>query len=432
MSNFSIWNKRSILNSALDSWQEKGLIDASVGDVLRADVQSAVKTKSFNSILILLGVVCFAFGAMTFVAANWDVMSSLLRVGVLFAALWGSWIISMFFKYRGYKWLAEVFVLLACTMFGASIMLVAQIYHIQGEPKDATWLWAVGTIIAAFLTRSVPALSLGTVLITVWALMGLNILGSGSSELEYSFIAYWFVCALGARWMASRFIGHILVLSLMLWLGFAMVAFRDFDMDLMTYSVSGAFIILALSLISLDYQSRISGFSMPVICYAIIYLGIALFVMNAAPDSYLSAGRSRLYFNVWVLGISGLLAIFCAIFAYQKGLKYKYDTAIVAAFACIGFIIFFIYALPLPFISEAYLLALSVWVIRMGWRLESRRINILGFVAFSGLMLQIYFLHVGSLINTSLFYLGVGAMLVIGAVLIPRIMRAKSNEEGAA
>ena len=116
----AIWNKKSTLSSAVEDWRERGVIDGAVAGALQGDINANIKPRSFVSIIILLGVICLAFGVMTFVAANWDAMSSLGRVGLLIGALWVSWGISIVCKMRNHEWAAQVFVLLACAIFGAS------------------------------------------------------------------------------------------------------------------------------------------------------------------------------------------------------------------------------------------------------------------------------------------------------------------------
>ena len=39
-------------------------------------------------------------------------------------------------------------------VYGASIMLIAQMYHMEGNPPDAVLMWALGALLAAVLVRS--------------------------------------------------------------------------------------------------------------------------------------------------------------------------------------------------------------------------------------------------------------------------------------
>ncbi|MCB1423605.1 MAG: hypothetical protein KDJ69_14305, partial [Nitratireductor sp.] len=59
----------------------------------------------------------------------------------------------------------------------------------------------------------------------------------------------------------------------------------------------------------------------------------------------------------------------------------------------------------------------------MGWRLEYRSLSTLGFLTFTGVMLLLYFETLGNLLDTSLFYLGAGIVLLAGAIIIPKLAR---------
>ena len=62
--------------------------------------------------------------------------------------------------YGGAAWLfarrlaafAHAAVLAGIAVYGASIMLIAQMYHMEGNPPDAVLMWALGALLAAPLT----------------------------------------------------------------------------------------------------------------------------------------------------------------------------------------------------------------------------------------------------------------------------------------
>ena len=47
-------------------------------------------------------------------------------------------------------------------------MLIAQMYHMEGNPADAILLWALGALLGAVLASSPAALAATFVLLTVW------------------------------------------------------------------------------------------------------------------------------------------------------------------------------------------------------------------------------------------------------------------------
>ena len=92
-------------------------------------------------------------------------------------------------------------------------------------------------------------------------------------------------------------------------------------------------------------------------------------------------------------------------------------------------------AQQIPFDTEFYALALSIWFIRMGWRQDIATVTRLGYFAFALTMLLIYFRTAGTLLGTTGFYLTAGLLLVLGAIFFPRLLRlmpgrpAGSDEE---
>lgn len=437
MANWAIWNRNRVLANALEDWRERGLLDAQTVSNLEADIAENTTTRSFTTVVVLLGVICLAFGVMTFVAANWEAMSNLARVALLFVALWASWGISVWLKARGNEWAAQAFVLLACAIFGASIMLIGQIYHIQGKPKDATWLWAMGTIFGALLTRSAPALGLGALLITLWALMGLGLFSS-NNRIEYTYLAYWLICAAGAWWLSSRMVAHLLAAGMCIWLFVSAAQYLDVrggpdDLLFVLVVLFSAYLLVSVSLYSYGKGIWLKGYEPTAIAYGMILVGGMSFLWYMATDQRYNGDWRLVATHYWPGIVASLVTIALAAMAHRQHHPWRYDMLVAAIFTIIasglsGFIH------RVPFLMEAWLLALSIWTIRMGWRLEYRALSTLGFLGFSGVMLLLYFETLGSLLDTSLFYLGAGVLLLLGAVVIPRFMRRRglaNSGEGA-
>lgn len=422
----AIWNRKSAVASALANWRERGLIDGPVFDRLSADLKAQTPPRSFTSVILLLGIVCIAFGVMTFVAANWDAISNLFRVGLLFVALWASWGLSIWLRHRGHSWAGQLFVLLACAVFGASIMLIGQIYQIQGKPKDALWLWAVGTFAAAFLARSVPALALAIMAITLWALMDFELFGKPGG-FEYGFLAYWLAGAAGAWWLASRFCAHVLMLSLSAWLLFLVFHLAEMsggkaDLTALFAVLFATFGMISLALYSLGGGRWFKGFEPAAIVHLFLLAGALVFFWYLATDLRFNGDWRSVSAASWpgLAGV-GVTAILAGL-GYRRNHPHFYDLGVTVAFAMVAAALS-VAVQRVPFLMEGYMLALSIWVIRMGWRLEYRALSTLGFLGFSAVMLLLYFETLGNLLDTSLFYLGAGILLLLGAVIIPRLAR---------
>ena len=121
-----------------------------------------------------------------------------------------------------------------------------------------------------------------------------------------------------------------------------------------------------------------------------------------------------------------LLCAVLAILGLRRSHENTYDLIVCAIFAAVTFAIILVFP-GSAFLTEALMLAGSIWIIRMGWRIAYRPIAVLGFIAFGLVMLLIYFETVGTLLGTSAFYLVAGVLLLAGVFLVPRLTRTAGD-----
>ena len=83
MASYSTRVKRDI-----QRWVEQGLIAPQLAEQLSRDVEANErKSLSFGSILAMMAALLFAAAILVLVAANWEAIPRLVRVGALFAAI---------------------------------------------------------------------------------------------------------------------------------------------------------------------------------------------------------------------------------------------------------------------------------------------------------------------------------------------------------
>jgi len=424
----AFWNTQTTLANAITDWQARGIVDGETADILRKDAQARKRNIPFRNILILLAVICLGFAAMTFVAANWDDMPRIQRVGLIFSAMWIFWGLSAVFRWHGQNWFPQVFTLGACAMFGAAIMLISQLYHVQGSAKDDTWLWAMGTILAACLTRSTPALALSIILLNLWTFLEPNIFSWRAPHYQFDFLIYIGVCAALALWMRSRFSAHLIVISTLIWaIPSALRLLEDEHSATFTMILIGlSFIIISLALLSDRWENILNGFERPLLFYTFVLLGIPLSAWGSHPDiTWHNIYSEGVYLQIILpasLAMVGTLII--AVLSFRQQHPNAYDIVINLIFTVVTFT-FMVFGGGYDVLLFALLLSGAIWMIRMGWRLEFRPLTILGFLAFGIVMIWIYAETIGSLFATSLFYGGVGALLLAGIFIIPRIVKPK-------
>jgi len=415
-----IKSKSAVISEALEDWRDRGLLDADTALRLRTDLDSGQRRFSFNAFIITAGVVCLCFAAMTFVAANWEEMSRLARLVLVVAGLWAAWGAALWTGLRDLHWWHEALILLACGMFGAGIMLVSQIYHIQGNAADAVWLWALGTLLAALLTRGTMAMALAIGLFALWHGMQIDSFAR-HSDINLPYLGWWLAGAALAWWHHSRLGAHLSVLGLCFWL-LSVVALADAPEFAALYLAGVAVVAISCMLASLSAGRWLRGFEGAALGYAVLMLGLIVFALTLQGGNNMYGSQPDTDLPLW-RGLVPLLVLLPALVLAALGqirnwtLRYDLWVALGAGVLLLG-----VYGLPpLPLIPEALLLALFIWITRMGWRLDQRNLRSIGMAGFVLALLLIYGETVGSLIGTSGFYLGAGVILLGGAWIATRL-----------
>lgn len=416
-----IKSKSAVIGSALQDWRDRGLLDTETALRLQDDLERGHRRFSFTAFVITAGVVCLCFAAMTFIAANWDQMSRLTRLTLVILALWAAWGAALWAGLRGLHWWHEALMVLACGLFGAGIMLVSQIYHIQGNAADAVWLWALGTLMAAVLARGTMVLVFAIGLFGLWHAMQIDIFGGGT-DLNLPYLGWWLAGAALAWWLNSKAAAHISVITLCFWLLTALTAVASPQLAAILLALSAVTAISAM-LASLSGPLLLRGFEGAALGYATSLLGLVTYFLTVGIDDYTGdtaqirtdAGLSGMLLPLLVL----LAPLALAVAGHLRRWVFAYDLWVAFLAGVLMLVIFYLW--PVPLLPEAMLLAVFIWITRMGWRLDQRGLRVIGMFGFVMALLLIYAVTVGTLIGTSGFYLGAGVILLGGAWLATRL-----------
>ncbi|NMG39994.1 DUF2157 domain-containing protein [Chelativorans sp. ZYF759] len=195
-------------------WTADGLIDAGTAERLALDIEAHARSRiSFPAIFAMMGGILVGAAVLLLVAANWEAIPRLVRVGLLMALILVGYVGGSVLKLRDHAVFGEAAWLVAAIAFGGSIALVAQMYHMSGDEADAILTWLAGTVLAAILLRCSP-LTIGAVLLSgVWLLMTADLF------VRTDAIPYlWLLLAAGlwavSLWTGSHPARHLLSLVL--------------------------------------------------------------------------------------------------------------------------------------------------------------------------------------------------------------------------
>lgn len=365
-----MWLSRRHLHEDIARWREAGWVTEEGAAAIRAELAARRNGPGLSGVLGILGVVMLGFAAMSFVAANWQEMPRILRLGIIFAGLGGSYAAAAILFARRMEAFGHAAILLGVAFFGAGIMLISQMYHIDGHPPDAVLVWALGALGAGVLLGSNPALAAASLLFGLWTGME----GASGDTVHWPFLLA--VAALALAFLAHRWRPglHLVAVLLMGW-----IVRVGFVVD----NGHAHWMVALLGL--------------AVCCSAVLALHlcprIALFGVEAAD----LAPPLLAY---------GMTTAFAGLFA-QQFIDVVSTPALVT----------------LAVLTLALLLAAIVYGVREGLK----PVVWLGYVGFSVEVLAIYFNTVGTLLGSSLFYLVAGVIIIALAALARRLHRADDN-----
>jgi uncharacterized membrane protein len=323
-------------------------------------------------VLATLAAILVGFGVMSFVAANWQDMSKLARLIVIAAGLWSAFGGAAWLEARNHPYFANSALLAGVAIFGAGIMLIAQMYHMDGHPPDAVLLWGIGALATGLLARSNAALAAALVLFCLWSLME-----SDSYLLvgrpHWPFLLAWATVAAG----------------------FAMTRWRP-GLHLLSISLSGWIILLGYAV------DRGRGYAGHLLVTA-SGLGLMAASILAGPtiDRWRQISSAMLTYGFTIAFLGSL------------GLQFVADTK--------G-------AHTLPFGALALLgIVATLW---WAWRTDNRAVLWLAYGAFSIEIFSFYVKKIGTLLGTSAFFLATGLLVAILAWAAFRLHDRTLRTEG--
>ena len=352
-----MWVSVERLGEDIGRWRERGWITEEGERAIRAELIGARRGIGLPGVLAMLGAVLIGFAVMSFVAANWQEMSRLARLGVILGGLLASYAAAGALAARRLDAFAEAAVLAGSAIFGAGIMLIAQMYHIEGNPPDAVLTWGAGTFLAGVLLRSNASLALSSLLAGLWS--GWEVTQTGA--VHWPFLLAAAALAAAFWWQRWRPGLHLVGASVAAWV----VALGHLLADGPWH---GLVLVLGLAVAALGlYGDRLSD--------RLADLGPAL------------AGY-------------GFLIAYAALWALQFVERAATDEIILWGVVA---------------------LALSIGAVALALASRNKGLVWLGYAGFSAEILALYFKTVGTLLGSSLFFLTAGIVVLVLATLAWRL-----------
>ena len=361
-----MWGYKKRLAQDLQRWKAAGWITSEAETKILDEAAQNGHGGGFASALGILASILLGFAVISFVAAHWQDMPRGSRLGLLLALIWLGYGAAGLFAERGARAFSNAAILFAVAAFGASIALISQMYHIDGHPPDGVLLWAIGALLSGVVLRSNPALAMAMAL--VWAWSGMEVYASG--KVHWPFLIGWAAVTaafLWQRWRPGAHLSGLALTGFVISLGFL---FGDGHSHTL---VAGAGLVAAAGALALErWRPEFSPMTAPALGYAIVAAFAGLFAIQFIEP--ISTGR---------------LIVFAA-----------------------------------------SALALLLGAIVYGMATDHRGALWLGYTGFSIEILAVYWKTVGSILDTSLFFMIAGLIVAALAFMAWRLA-ARRNSLGA-
>jgi uncharacterized membrane protein len=244
------------LTTDLPRWVAAGYVTEQGRQQIVADVQARQGQGWFRlpTVLAALGGLLVFVGIISWVASNWYDFSRLARVAMLLVAMAGSFLAAHYARAKQAEGIGAAFAMLGALIFGANLMLIAQIYNLPPNPPGGALLWALGAALTAILWSSQLVMALAFLLTGVWTWFAVTSNMSGmwgmlfsvfsAKQFHFSFLLLWgALTAISIKQGWTR-VMHLAGLTLMFWLIFNV--FSVFGEEVMRFGglIAGALLLL--------------------------------------------------------------------------------------------------------------------------------------------------------------------------------------------
>lgn len=132
-------------------WVEKGIVSHEQVEQIKSLYQDK---KHAVGLLPILGSLLVGLGILSFIAANWQEIPQLMRLGLMMAVMAGFYGAGETLLQKGHDKLGLALVSLGLVSFGGGIILIGQMFHLIAYNAGSFILWAAAGALLVWIYRS--------------------------------------------------------------------------------------------------------------------------------------------------------------------------------------------------------------------------------------------------------------------------------------
>ena len=157
----------------INKWLKERTINQSQAKKMLADVEHYTKETRSNKFIIAIstiGAILLGIGAILFIASNWEELSKITKTLILVGSTALAYYTGYYFKYQRQNLpkVGAALLFLGALLFGATVILVTQIYNVNANNHILVLIWLIGILPLVYALRSVPIAGLASLLFYVW------------------------------------------------------------------------------------------------------------------------------------------------------------------------------------------------------------------------------------------------------------------------
>jgi uncharacterized membrane protein len=428
------------LQAELPGWVARGWLSPENSRAILDEVAARAASPAgfLASALGVLGAVLLGAGVITFFAANWGLIPKAAKLALLFGALWAAhaaagWMLA---RDRASR-IGQALLLLGVMLFGANIMLIAQIYHIDAHYPDGVLTWALGALLAGWLLHSQPAMTAALALAALWTAMeGFDF----ERTLHWPYLLF-LLAALPAvvlrRWPAAL---QVALAGLLLWSAQALTSVHRWGAFALPSLVQLYFLLylaLFLGALLLERREALAWTAPPLRRYAGFAALGALFLLTfpqmAEGGGWRRAVAGEAAPAAWAALTVGAMALAAGLAARASrraaeeaaGRRMRWGWAILAAVSALMLLNLFAPGLrgAVAILYNLVFFAGLVWVIAVASERGDRDTVNMAFAFFAVGLVVRYLDTFWTLMGRSYFFMGGGLLLLAGGYLLERQRR---------
>jgi uncharacterized membrane protein len=294
---------RGRLERDFSLWVEKGLLPPATAAGLLEEYDSRPASFSLGNVLLVLAAVLLAAAILLIVAANWEAIPRLVRVGVILALIWAVHIGAATMLTRGAIAAAGGLLIIGTLSFGGGISLVGQMYHLSGDEQTVMYLWFAVAVVSAVLFRSAAVTAVAGFL--SWASFAVYL---NDYDTHWVGLDPWMAPVMAAivialvRYTGADRVRHLAYLLLVGWLAWLYTLHEQFSVAL-AFAACGmvVFVLVSLPLPRISFLIRSAGAAPAFYAFLVAVTGFLLLHMEIDDG--------------WRLVVLGLLTMAAAVLA---------------------------------------------------------------------------------------------------------------------